>query len=114
LLKLRAEEKSYGIRLSSPRDGDGHGDSYSAFAIGLQVGHEFATIRPAIASAGGESRTTTSLATMNNRAMQRATDKFAHEQQLWADRQEQMRTMPAYLDHPLYQFFKRIGSDRVV
>jgi hypothetical protein len=51
---------------------------------------------------------------MNNRAMQRATDKFAHEQQLWADRQEQMRTMPAYLDHPLYQFFKRIGSDRVV
>ncbi len=42
LLKLRVEEKSYGIRLTSPRDGDGHGDTFSAFALALLVGHELA------------------------------------------------------------------------
>lgn len=40
LLKLRCEEKSYGIRLSSPRDEHGHGDSFSAFAVALLVGNE--------------------------------------------------------------------------
>ena len=42
LLKLRVEEKSYGIRLTSPRDGDGHGDTFSAFSLALLVGHELA------------------------------------------------------------------------
>lgn len=42
LLKLRCEEKSYGIRLSSPRDGDGHGDSFSAFSLALLIAHELA------------------------------------------------------------------------
>lgn len=42
LLKLRCEEKSYGIRLTSPRDGDGHGDTFSAFSLALLVGHELA------------------------------------------------------------------------
>ena len=40
LLKLRVEEKSYGVRLTSPRDGDGHGDSFSAFSLALLIGHE--------------------------------------------------------------------------
>lgn len=42
LLKLRVEEKNYGYRLTSPRDGEGHGDSASAFALALLVGHEVA------------------------------------------------------------------------
>jgi hypothetical protein len=42
LLKLRCEEKSYGIRLTSPRDGDGHGDTFSAFSLALLIGHELA------------------------------------------------------------------------
>ncbi len=42
LLKLRVEEKSYGFRLTSPRDGDGHGDTFSAFALALVVAHEVA------------------------------------------------------------------------
>jgi hypothetical protein len=42
LLKLRAEEKSYGVRLTSPRDNEGHGDSFSAFANALLVAHELA------------------------------------------------------------------------
>lgn len=39
LLKLRVEEKSYGFRLTSPRDETGHGDSVSAFGLALLVGH---------------------------------------------------------------------------
>jgi len=42
LLKLRVEEKSYGVRLTSPRDGEGHGDTFSAFALALLLAHEFA------------------------------------------------------------------------
>ena len=49
LLKLRAEEKSYGIRLTSPRDGQGHGDSFSAFALALLMAHEIAGKRPIVA-----------------------------------------------------------------
>jgi hypothetical protein len=46
LLKLRVEEKSYGIRLTSPRDGTGHGDTFSAFSLALLVGHELAGRKP--------------------------------------------------------------------
>jgi hypothetical protein len=42
LHKLRVEEKSYGVRLTSPRDGEGHGDTFSAFAIALLIAHELA------------------------------------------------------------------------
>lgn len=51
LLKLRAEEKSYGIRLTSPRDEHGHGDTFSAFALALMIGHELAGHRPVKAGA---------------------------------------------------------------
>jgi hypothetical protein len=51
LMKLRCEEKSYGVRLTSPRDGDGHGDSYSAFANALLVAHEVAMKKPIRADA---------------------------------------------------------------
>jgi hypothetical protein len=54
LLKLRCEEKSYGIRLTSPRDGDGHGDTFSAFSLALLVGHELAgKKRFVVSSIGG-------------------------------------------------------------
>jgi phage terminase large subunit-like protein len=49
LLKLRVEEKSYGCRLVSPRDGDGHGDTFSAFALALLVAHEIAGKKPVVA-----------------------------------------------------------------
>ena len=45
LLRLRCEEKSYGYRLSSPRDGSGHGDSASAFMLALPKAHEIAGSR---------------------------------------------------------------------
>jgi hypothetical protein len=40
LLKLRAEEKSYGIRFVSPRDETGHGDSVSAMSLALMIAGE--------------------------------------------------------------------------
>jgi hypothetical protein len=46
LLKVRVEEKSYGIRLTSPRDEHGHGDTFSAFALALLVAHETASEAP--------------------------------------------------------------------
>ncbi len=49
LLKLRVEEKSYGCRLTSPRDGEGHGDTFSAFAMALFVGHDLAGKRKLVA-----------------------------------------------------------------
>jgi Phage Terminase len=51
LLKLRVLEKSYGIRLESPRDGEGHGDSFSAFALALLVGHDLAGKKPIVIGA---------------------------------------------------------------
>jgi phage terminase large subunit-like protein len=52
LHKLRVEEKSYGIRLVSPRDGEGHGDTFSAFANALLLAHEFAGKKKVTAGAG--------------------------------------------------------------
>ena len=51
LAKVRVEEKSYGIKLSSPRDGEGHGDSFSAFALALLMAHELAGTKPIQAGA---------------------------------------------------------------
>ncbi len=48
LLKLRAQEMPYGVRLVSPHDNEGHGDTFSAFALALVVAHEWATKRPAV------------------------------------------------------------------
>lgn len=48
LHRLRVEEKSYGYRLTSPRDAEGHGDTFSAFALALLVGHEEVLKKPAV------------------------------------------------------------------
>lgn len=58
LLKLRVEEKSYGCRLVSPRDGEGHGDTFSAFALALLVGHELAGKRRFVVSFGRDTKLT--------------------------------------------------------
>lgn len=42
LSRLRVEEKNYGFRLVSPRDGEGHGDTASAFCLALLIAHELA------------------------------------------------------------------------
>jgi hypothetical protein len=48
LLKLRVEERPNNrFRIVSPRDGEGHGDSYSAFSLALFVAHEQAGKRKA-------------------------------------------------------------------
>lgn len=42
LHKLRVVEKGTSFRMESPRDADGHGDNYSAFANALVITHELA------------------------------------------------------------------------
>lgn len=49
LLKLRVEEKTYGLRLTSPRDSSGHGDLFSAFSLALLIGHELSTKKRPVA-----------------------------------------------------------------
>jgi hypothetical protein len=58
LHKLRVEEKSYGIRLTSPRDGEGHGDTFSAFANALIAAHELAGKVPMVAGVWDNNTTT--------------------------------------------------------
>lgn len=48
LHKLRVVEKSYGVRLESPHDGTGHGDTFSAFALALLMANEVAGKRPVV------------------------------------------------------------------
>jgi hypothetical protein len=38
--------KSYGFKLESPRSSEGHGDSYSAFALALVIAHELTGKKP--------------------------------------------------------------------
>jgi hypothetical protein len=51
LLKLRVEDKSYGVRLVSPRDETGHGDTASAFSLALLLAHELSARAPVRAGA---------------------------------------------------------------
>lgn len=64
LLKLRVEEKSYGIRLTSPRDGDGHGDTFSAFSLALLAGHELSGKKRIVAGSLLDPSATTSIDTL--------------------------------------------------
>jgi phage terminase large subunit-like protein len=43
LRRLQVEEKSYGMRLVAPRDGNGHGDIMTALSIALAVGKSAST-----------------------------------------------------------------------
>ena len=46
LHRLRVEERSYGFRLTSPRDEHGHGDMASAFGLALLAASELAARQP--------------------------------------------------------------------
>lgn len=79
LLRLRIEEKSYGFRLTSPRDGDGHGDTFSAFVLALQVAHQLAGRKRVTAGIGdGTGRT----------PLQRELDRLDREADLRAAERE--------------------------
>lgn len=67
LMRIRVEEKSYGIRLNSPRDGDGHGDTFSAFSLALLLAHEYAGQETAIAGRWDEHPEMTPLQRANAR-----------------------------------------------
>ena len=88
LLKLRVEERSYGIRLVSPRDEHGHGDVASAFTLGLVKAHELAAEEVAGVSIAG-STTPTAYGGLDPLSMALIED---------------MRANPPRPDHPNDQF----------
>lgn len=49
LQRLRAEDTAQGFKLRSPRDGHGHGDTFSAFALALVLAHKHNLKRPVVA-----------------------------------------------------------------
>lgn len=51
--RARCEERSFGVRLTSPRDRDGHGDSFSAFALAMLMAHEVAGKKRTVVGAMG-------------------------------------------------------------
>jgi hypothetical protein len=77
LRKLRCEEKSYGIRLVSPHDEYGHGDTFSAFANALLVAHEIAGKRPNIV------RSLTSDGPLDETPLQRALREHDYEREAY-------------------------------
>lgn len=85
LNKLRVEEKSYGARLVSPRDGDGHGDTFSAFANALSIAHQ----------AAGESSPFFTYIAGEPESRSAAIDNFANRQ---AEYQQQMAREQAYIN----------------
>ena len=87
LLKLRVEERSYGYRLTSPRDETGHGDTFSAFALALLVGHEVAGKKPITVGALGFNDNLSPYQRALQRFQQRA-DEFVREQQEYAAAQD--------------------------
>lgn len=89
LLKLRVEEKSYGCRLTSPRDGDGHGDTFSAFALSLLLAHELAGKKKYVIGSMVANRAETPL--------QRAWARFDADAESFA--REQQRFLAEGYDH---------------
>src|SRR5262249_28688288 len=87
LLKLRVEEKSYGFRLVSPRDGEGHGDSFSAFALALVVGHELAGKKPIVAGLFNDAPT--GVGSDRPTKVERVLDSLARQRQ-WELRDRQL------------------------
>lgn len=96
LLKLRVEEKNYGVRLTSPRDGDGHGDTFSAFGLALLLAHELAGKHKPVAGAP--------------RSSWDYVAAFESRQKLYAAEEQRMREMPE--DNPLRDLMRLVGRVR--
>jgi len=105
LLKLRVEEKSYGMRLTSPRDGDGHGDTFSAFALALLIGHELSTTRPAVAGS-------TSSGDPYGRPMSALERELAASAERHAMLNEHARHVAMGMSEDQRQFMRAVWNDR--
>ncbi len=102
LMKLRVEEKSYGIRLTSPRDETGHGDTFSAFSVALLVGHELAGRRPTLVGALA--------AALGQSPLQRALEQHDREAELFAEEQRQWKTAADDMGRAEWaEFMRRVG-----
>lgn len=75
--RFRVEEKSYGFRLTSPRDSLGHGDLGTAFSLALLAAVQLAAVPQIWHGAGPEFSTPPWLRSDN--PFQQATNEFYHE-----------------------------------
>lgn len=113
LLRLRVEERSFGFRLVAPHDQLGHGDLGTAFSLALLAASELAAKRIVTAGAPESFASPSTLAELEAGAMDKALAALDRENAIREHRVRQMREMPSYVDDPLYQHLKRIGSQRV-
>ncbi|MCH8044011.1 MAG: hypothetical protein IID44_09870 [Planctomycetes bacterium] len=81
LTRLRVEEKSYGYRLTSPRDEHGHGDLASAFSFALLIAHGEAGEIANVVGVGAKGEKTTTLEGMASEFEQRQRAFDARQQQ---------------------------------
>jgi phage terminase large subunit-like protein len=100
LQKLRVEEKSYGYRLVSPRDGTGHGDTASAFCLALIIAHELAGQKPRSCTVPFGPHST------NGKTWE---ERFAERQAEWEREQEWLDTPTTYEE----DFIDAILQDRI-
>jgi hypothetical protein len=118
LLRLRVEERGSGgatwFRLVSPRDGDGHGDLFSAFANALQLAHELTATKPARAGTGGPADPLMPLDRMEGAVWDRAVKTFEERAEAARQRHEYIVNYPAHRDTPLFKYLRATGSPRVI
>jgi hypothetical protein len=100
LMKLRVEERRYGMRLTSPRDGDGHGDTFSAFSNALLIGHELSGNRPNRVGIIGSGSSRSPLQQAMER-VRREGERLRREHE-WATTRDDS-------DNPIRQWMKRLG-----
>ena len=106
LLKLRVEEKSYGCRLVSPRDGDGHGDTFSAFSLALLVAHEIAGKKPFVVGAMLGAKP-------NESAWEREMQRFAYRAEQYQREMKRLSAVgPNDTNDQLRQLMREMGSRR--
>lgn len=92
LYRLRIEERSYGFRLTSPRDGTGHGDCASAFCYALLAAEDVAGAVQRRAAVHVDGGGLYSIAEERHR-------KAKEQQRAWARRQEEYRRERQFLDN---------------
>jgi hypothetical protein len=86
LRRLRVEEKSYGFRLTAPRDATGHGDLGTAFTLALLAASDIASKRKVVVGCDYPSGGTEGI----NPHLARALSSFEFERARFAREQEAM------------------------
>jgi len=94
LRRMRVEERSYGFRLTCPRDATGHGDLGTAFSLALLAASELAAKRTITIGAAGSSS---------------SRNKFAEHQKLMEEEAARLAAIPDDDNEEYRQFMRFFG-----